>query len=188
MQRGNNQHETIPDSAVRFFFFFFFSFVTREISQHNLSVHHRGEIINECASLPIFKLDIFLHASFEILRRYTACFPPPRHASMNGSDQSVQGIESLWGIGSNEGGPGNQGKTGRIVENSIHRRGFRHSYAVHKHRTRKYDNTFRPQSLILISPQNAQEGPSCADITVSFACLFLDSFIRPLPQKEQTHP
>lgn len=66
--------------------FFFFSFVTREISQHNFSVRHRGEKINECASLPIFKLDIFLHASFEILRRYTACFPPPRHASMNGSD------------------------------------------------------------------------------------------------------
>lgn len=70
----------------RSFLLFFFLFLLLVRYQHNLPVRHRGEIINECASLPIFKLDIFLHASFEILRRYTACFPPPWHASMDGSD------------------------------------------------------------------------------------------------------
>lgn len=34
-------------------------------------------------NLPIFKLDIFLHKAFGILRRYRACFPPPRAAAMN---------------------------------------------------------------------------------------------------------
>jgi len=41
------------------------------------------------SNLPIFKLDIFLHKAFGILRRYTACFPPPQAAAMNDWSEST---------------------------------------------------------------------------------------------------
>jgi len=41
------------------------------------------------SNLPIFKLDIFLHKAFGILRRYTACFPPLQAAAMNDWSEST---------------------------------------------------------------------------------------------------
>lgn len=101
--------------------------------------------------LPIFKLDIFLHKAFGILRRYRACFPPPRAAAMNDwSGTYVPG--------------GARVSISITLSLSL---SFSFSIADRSGQSGKERPAFHPLSIVLVVGEKIRyaPGPGCAGIT-----------------------